>query len=203
MTDTLTSYWNGLSERDRMMLRVLGVFFLGVLGYLVGFRLLWSWNISLSDELREETERFETYSGRTANEQALMKRLRSYESVRTSLNQNLLPGETPDLAMPELNKIIKDLASKHGVEVSRIQPGTPKDVNEFTVVSVNMPIRCTTTQLKNFLYDLETHQRLLFIPEMNVRISQRRNPTDVKVDLTVSGLIRKPRDPALDKEEKS
>lgn len=184
--------WSNLSDRDRLMLKILAAF-VGSLALFFGVvDPLWAYHTQLTREVEDEIDLYEKYLKTIVNEKSVKREIKAYENVINSLDRSLIPGETPDLALPELNKIIKDLARKNKINVDRLAPRNPRELDVFSVVSVKFPVRATTEQLKNFLYDIETHERLLIVEELQVRVQRLRNPRDFKAEFVVSGLIRKP-----------
>jgi Tfp pilus assembly protein PilO len=188
----LKQTWSNLSARDQLMLRILAAFLAAFFVYIFGIQTAWGWYTTTRSSLDLELEKFERYSRRIAAQPLIRRELAAYAGLKEVLDTSLLPATTPESATPKLNTIVKQLAQKNGVNVQRLMPRNIKEYKEFHVISVQFPVTCTTTQLLNFIYDIETHERLLLMPEITIRVTRRHNPTDIRADIVVAGLIRRP-----------
>jgi hypothetical protein len=104
----------------------------------------------------------------------------------------LLPGDNPNVAGAELQKILKDFADQSGVEITQKNTLPEKKVQDMlTKVSVVIQTNCDLDQLVQFMTAIENYQKLLKIEEFI--ITSFRNPAqkryDIRPSLTVVGYI--------------
>ncbi len=131
---------------------------------------------------RETLRREETYR----------KRLESYGRRLDQDMTRLLPGDNPNVAGAELQKILKDFADKSGVEITQKNTLPEKKVQDtLTKVSVVIQTNCDMDQLVQFMTAIENYEKLLKIEEFI--ITSFRNPAqkryDIRPSLTVVGYI--------------
>ncbi len=113
---------------------------------------------------------------------------------------SLLQGSNPSLAAAGLQEIINEIASQSGISVSSVRVLPSSSVEMYTEI----PIRIQTTGgilgLKDFLYRIENHTKLLSIKETNIyaprspvrRRGQKASEAtgNLRTDLVISGFIR-------------
>lgn len=145
---------------------------------------------------RETLRREETYR----------KRLESYGKRLDQDMTRLLPGDNPNVAGAELQKILKDFADKSGVEITQKNTLPEKKVQDtLTKVSVVIQTNCDMDQLVQFMTAIENYEKLLKIEEFI--ITSFRNPAqkryDIRPSLTVVGYISSRESKPAEKPENS
>jgi hypothetical protein len=89
-----------------------------------------------------------------------------------------------------LQDILKTLSAKNNINIKSEKVLDRKPVDAFQRIPVQIEFTSTITNLKNFLYDIETYNKLLIINDLTVRVTSRRNPRDVRTTLVVVGLMK-------------
>ncbi len=115
------------------------------------------------------------------------------EEYRQRLKQDLtrcIPGENSAIAGAELQKVLKDLADKNGVEIIRrdVQREQKLD-NNLVRVSVHVETQCALDQLVGFLAAIENYNKLLSVDELSVTSFRMQKRWEIRPGLTVSGFI--------------
>jgi type II secretory pathway component PulM len=129
---------------------------------------------------RETLNREETY--RTRIEQ-YMKHLQE-DMTR------LLPGDNPNVAGAELQKILKDFADANGVEITQMNVLPEKNVQDrISRVSVRIETNCVLDQLMPFLTNIENYGKFLTIDEFMITGFMIQKKPVIRPSLTVSGYI--------------
>ena len=122
------------------------------------------------------------------------------ETYRTRLDQytkhlqddmtRLLPGDNPNVAGAELQKILKDFADRSGVEIMQMSVLPEKSAQEkITRVSVRIETNCVLEQLVQFLTDVENYDKFLTIDEFTITSFPVQKKYIIRPSLTVSGYI--------------
>jgi hypothetical protein len=106
----------------------------------------------------------------------------------------LLPGDNPNVAGAELQKILKDFADQSGVEIIQKNILQEKKVQDsLTKVSVRIDTKCNMEQIVQFLAAIENYDKFLRIDEFTIFGSSFGMGTQKKVEirpsLTVAGYI--------------
>ncbi len=125
-------------------------------------------------------------------EEIYRKRLELYGKRLDQDRTRLLPGDNPNVAGAELQKILKDFADQSGVEITQKNTLPEKKVQDMlTKVSVVIQTNCDLDQLVQFMTAIENYEKLLKIEEFI--ITSFRNPAqkryDIRPSLTVVGYI--------------
>jgi len=124
---------------------------------------------------REESfiKRIDQYSGRLKGEMGL-----------------LLPGENPNVAGAELQKILKDFADQSGVEITQKNILPEKKVQDLlTKVSVRIDTNCNLEQLVQFMTAIENHEKYLKIEECMINGFRIQKRYEIRPSLTIAGYI--------------
>lgn len=108
-----------------------------------------------------------------------------------STRGRLLPGEKPPVAAASLQQIIDQVARETNVEIKSQKIDKPKEHAQVLEVPVEVVFLCNVGELKNFIYRIEGHPKLLIIPRWSIRVPNHRDPKQVQVNLTISGFIMK------------
>jgi type II secretory pathway component PulM len=106
----------------------------------------------------------------------------------------LLPGDNPNVAGAELQKMLKDFADQSGVEIIQKNILQEKKVQDsLTKVSVRIDTKCNMEQIVQFLSAIENYEKYLKVDEFTIFGSSFGSGTQKKVEirpsLTVAGYI--------------
>jgi len=121
-------------------------------------------------------------------EEELDRTVKIYETVQ----QKLLPGETPQLGAVNLQEIIKRLSEKNGIGIRSFRILEPKELNVYRKVSVQIDFNPVNSMLGlgQFLHDIEHHEKELMISEMDLLVMNPRMPTNIQGSLVISGWMK-------------
>lgn len=126
-----------------------------------------------------------TYRGETE------KRATEAKTELGEAEKGLIPGDKPAVGAAELQKVLKDMASSTGIEIKSERIINPVEMDTYSIISVEITFISTVAKLRDLLYSIETSPFILSIPDMKIRVMNIMNPTDIHVNLTVRGLIKK------------
>ena len=133
--------------------------------------------------------KYEDYlKNRKTIEEELDRTLKVYETVQ----QRLLPGETPQLGAANLQEIVKKLSEKNNVAIRSFRILEPKEMNVYRKISLHIDFNPINSMLSlgQFLYDIENHPKELMISEMNLLVFNPRMPSNIQGSLVISGLMK-------------
>lgn len=115
------------------------------------------------------------------------------EQYRKRLEQDrarLLPGDNPNVAGAELQKVLKDLADHSGVEIIRKDIQREQKVQDNLIkVSVRIETNCVADQLVQFLAAIENYDKFLTLDELSINSFPIQKRYEIRPALTVSGYI--------------
>lgn len=134
-----------------------------------------------------------------SREQAYRARLAQYQKLLNQDMTRLLPGDNPNVAGAELQKLLKDFADQNGVEITQksIQP-EKKLANGLTKVTVRIDVNCGPEQLVKFLAAIENYEKFLTVDDFTVNSFkiQTQKRYEIRPNMAVSGYINAPSKPA-------
>ncbi len=118
------------------------------------------------------------------------------EQYRQRLQQSrslFLPGDNASIAGAELQKVLKDLADRSGVDIIRrtIQP-EQKLQNGIVKIKVNIETSCQPEQLVQFLAAVENYEKRLVVEELMINSFRIQRRYETRPNLTVAGFIYVP-----------
>jgi hypothetical protein len=178
----------GKREKKALILGGIAVFF--ILSYL-----LYDWFIGYTNDLRsrKDAKRLQLIHliGKIAEKGETEKRITGVKTELEEVEKGLIPGDKPAVGAAELQKILKDTASSAGIEIRSERILNPIDINDYSIISVEVAFVSTTARFRDLIYSIETSPFILVIPDMKIRVTNLRNPTDIQVNLTVRGLIKR------------
>ena len=146
----------------------------------------------MGDEIfmkRKVIQRYDEFlQNRKAIEEDLQRSQKQYEEIQ----QRLLPGETPQIGAATLQEIVKKLADKNGIGIRSFKIVEPKETIPYRKVSIQIEINPVNNLLSlgQFFYDIEHHEKKLFISEMEVLVFNVRAPNSIQGNLVITGLMK-------------
>ena len=185
-----------ISSRERRLLMAGGAALLAFLAinYVVAPAI--SSQIQVRTEYREKLQALERHQLVVEGKRRYEKRFADAEQVFTQLQRRLLPGEKLTLAAADLQAMLHQAAGESGVTIGSESIHSPKKVEGFTQVSVELLLNAYLKKLRDFLYKIETSGKLLTVPKLIVNAHFPRPGAELVVTVLVSGY-------ALPLEEKS
>lgn len=128
----------------------------------------------------------ETLSG----EEIYKARLEQYSKQLEQDMTKLLPGDNPNVAAAELQKMLKDFADRSSVEITGRNVLAPKKPeNGIQKVSVRIDTNCNPEQLVQFLTAVENCEKFLTIDELTINSIRVLRRFELRPNLTISGYI--------------
>lgn len=115
------------------------------------------------------------------------------EQYRRRLAQDrtrLLPGDNPSIASAELQKVLKDIADRNGIEILRKDTQAQKRLQDDLIkVSVRVEINCVPDQLVQFLAAVESYEQSLTVDLLAINSFRIQKRYEIRPSITISGYI--------------
>jgi len=123
-------------------------------------------------------------------EDAYRKRAEQFSGRLLKQMELLLPGDNPNVAGAELQKILKDFADQSGVEITQKNILPEKKVQDLlTKVSVRIDTNCNLEQLVQFIAAIENYEKYLKIDECMINGFRIQKRYEIRPSLTIAGYI--------------
>lgn len=115
------------------------------------------------------------------------------EQYTVHLQQNrrrLLPGENPNIAEADLQKLLMSFADQSGVEINRKNTLPDEEIGDDLIkVSVSIEVNCDLDQLIQFLAAIQNHDKFLKVEQFQITSFQTQRRQQIRPSLTVVGYI--------------
>ena len=126
-------------------------------------------------------------------EEVYKKHIEQYRGHLEKERTLLLPGNNPNVAGAELQRILKDFADQSGVEITQKNILPERKIQDLlTKVSVRIDINCNPEQLVQFLTAIENYEKYLKIDECMINGFRIQKRFEIRPSLTIAGYISLP-----------
>ena len=151
---------------------------------------------SWSQDLTRKRQLLVRYQALRESKGKVAQALQALKNTVGQMEGQFLAGGNPAVASADLQEILKNVTSAHGVQMTSTKVLQPRDAGPYQEVPVQVQLAANVTQLVTVLYHLEHHKKLLFIPELEINAprwmaKQKETDQPVQVNLVVTGLIKK------------
>ena len=115
------------------------------------------------------------------------------EQYTAHLQQNmtrLLPGDNPNIAEADLQKLLMSFADQSGVEINRKNTLPDEEIGDDLIkVSVNIEINSNLDQLIQFLAAIQNHDKFLKVEQFQITSYSSQRRQRIRPTMTVMGYI--------------
>jgi Tfp pilus assembly protein PilO len=119
--------------------------------------------------------------------QLKLRKLKKESRKRTS---SFLKGETPSLSAADLQKIIDGIAEENGVKIKSVKVLDSIQQKGLTAIPIQTMFNCDLTMLEKFTSSIENNKKLLTIPELKIRVKNKRKPAGISVTMIITGFVQ-------------
>jgi type II secretory pathway component PulM len=191
-----SQHLEGLEPRQRRLALIGGATLLLVLLYLVVISPIMALRDSWTQDLARKRLLLAKYQILIAGKAKVIQANQKMKAALAQAEGQFLSGTNAAVASAELQEIVKKLTRDNGVQMTSAKVMTPREAGPYLEVPVQVQLSCTTGQLLLILYQIEHHQKLLFVPELEVNAPRwmergAQKSTALQVNLVVSGVIKK------------
>jgi hypothetical protein len=120
------------------------------------------------------------------------KRLKLLKGALKRLEPQLFSAKTTSLAAAELQNILKTLSTANEIDIKSTKVLDTEVIEKtYEKIPVQLITESYVMHLVNFLYDIETHDKILVIPQLNIDITNYRRPDKVRTTLVIAGFRKR------------
>jgi hypothetical protein len=107
--------------------------------------------------------------------------------------ERLLPMNNPSIAGAELQKVLKELADRNGIEILRRDIQREQKLQDNIVkIPVRVETNCAPEQLVQFLVSIQNYERSLTVDQLVINSFRIQKKYEIRPAVTVSGYIEVP-----------
>ncbi len=190
---------NPLGEKMRLIKRRS----LFILLSLVGLLAVYFWGIvplleskrKIEEEIKIKSRLITKYQEYIQGRKALEEDLGKIKLKLENIKKRLIEGETPQLASANLQEMVKKMAASKDIQIRSFRILEPKDLIYYRKISIQIDFNPTPSLLNliQFLNEIETHEKMMVVSEMDLLVFNIRMPNNIQGNLTISGWMEKER----------
>lgn len=190
---------NPLGEKPRLIKRKTLFALLSLIGLIV----IYFWGITpwleskrkMEEEIKIKSHLISKYQEYVHGKKELEEDLGNIKMRLGNIKKRLIEGETPQLASANLQEIIKKMASSKDIQIRSFRILEPKDLTYYRKISIQIDFTPTHSLLNllQFLNEIENHEKIMAISEMDLLVFNIRMPNNIQGNLTISGWMEKER----------
>jgi Tfp pilus assembly protein PilO len=131
------------------------------------------------------------YRQMLSQEEIYQKQVEQYSAQLEQDMTRLLPGDNPNVAEADMQKLLKSFADQSGLEITRINTLPDEKIEDDLIkVSVSIEVNSDLAQLVRFLTEIQNHEKFLKIEQFQITGIQTQRRQQIRPSLTVVGYIR-------------
>jgi len=168
------------------LIGALTLYFLGIIPWLEAKK-------KMEEEIQMKQHLVLKYQEYINGKKGIEEDLRNLRLRFENIKKRLIEGETPQLASANLQEIIKKIATSKDIQIRSFRILEPKDLNYYRRISIQIDFNPTHSLLNlvQFLSEIENHEKMLNVSEMDLLVFNIRMPNNIQGNLTISGWMEK------------
>lgn len=197
----MMQFWNRLSTRERTLTLVAVAVFVGGILYDRVVTPLIERRALVREQLVLQPELFKRSLGYLTREQDIQRELEEARRRVESMDQLLWAGDTPSVIAAELQKAVRGIAAREGVQIATTRVLDSTEAGPFLRIPIQVDIVGKIEQVANLIKYLDSNRKYLIVDEVNIRAAGRRRPRgrgrsaqqesdELRASLVISGVAR-------------
>jgi len=134
--------------------------------------------------IRRYTIALEEAAARPAADSDLQARLKQ-------VDDRLFTGKTIQLVAADIQKIVDGAARQSELAIRTVRVMDSETVDAFVAVPIQVIFESDLTRLTKFITLIESNRKLLTIPELQVRVKNRRMPREITLTMKIAGYMKR------------
>jgi type II secretory pathway component PulM len=146
-----------------------------------------------SDDIRMKQELFGRYQNVAARSEQVDADHARIRRTLSRIEAGLLSGATESLAAVEIQNIINTIASANKIKIDTMQVMRTREAEDagYAMIPVRFAFGSDIPQLKDMLYGIESHDKLLLVADGSFALSVTARNGAIRSTITVEGLMKK------------
>lgn len=197
----MMQFWHRLSRRERTLALTAAIILVGGLLYDRVVVPLMERRAVVREQLVLQPERFEKSLEYLTREAEINTQLEEARERVQSMDRLLLAGDTPSVIAAELQKVVRDIAAKEGVQIATTRVLDSADAGGFLRIPIQVDVVGKIDQVANLIKDIDSNPKYLIVDEVNIRsagkrrarrnVRSRRESDELRVSLVIYGVAKK------------
>ena len=98
--------------------------------------------------------------------------------------------EKESLVAARIQQDIEQICRSNGIELHRSRVLKPEKMGNYKKIPIQVIFHGSITDVNRIIFTLKNRQKYLSIPEVEIRVTKRKNPKTVMTTMTVYGIMR-------------
>lgn len=107
------------------------------------------------------------------------------------VEERLFKGQTIQLAAADIQRIVDSAARQSELSIRTVRVLDAENTDAFVGIPIQVIFDSDLTRLSKFIALVENNRKLLTIPEMQIRVKNRRQPREITVTMKIAGYMKK------------
>jgi type II secretory pathway component PulM len=178
-----------ISKREKRFLLFGGVAVAGLLAGVYLVEPLVRAQQRVREDIRQKTALLERHQLLASDHERYQRRVEALRAEVRQAEVSSFTGAKLPLVAAEIQGMLAKFAEEAGLTIARQNVPTPKQVDQFTQVNVELSVRGDRRALRDFLHKLQAAPKLLTIPRITIRVAPGRGDAALLADLQVAGYV--------------
>jgi Tfp pilus assembly protein PilO len=178
-----------VSKRERYFITLCAVCIMCFLGYkFVYLRFAQSYRYNQIRMTTLETK-YLSHKNLAAQGISIQRSLTSIRNELKKVESRFFSGDKDSLVAARIQQIIQQICMENGIKIQQSRVLKSQEIGRYRAVNVQAVFQGSITALNRIVFALTNNQKYLSIPELEIRVTNRRKPTTVRATMTVSGIM--------------
>lgn len=185
-------FYKKTGSSNKKLFWIIALSLIMIIIYLFGIKPGMEFINQSEEEIVLKRNALEKYDEYLKSKKKIEDELNLLQAYYDGIQKRLIPGETPQLCLANLQEIIKRLSEKSGIGIRSFRTLELKETPFFKKISIHVEINPTNSMLNlgQFIYDIEHYEKELVISEMELMVLNPRAPNNIQGSLVISGFIK-------------
>ena len=162
-------FWNRLSKRERGLALLAMIVFVGIIFYDRVVTPLIERRTWVRDQLLSQPELFNRSMQYLGREKEMKTRLEEARRRVKAMDRVLLVGDTPSVIAAALQKVVRDIAAKEGIQIATTRVLDSTEAGSFLRIPIQVDVVGKIDQVANLIKFLDSNPKYLIVDEVNIR----------------------------------
>jgi len=113
------------------------------------------------------------------------------QALLRQAEERLFKGQTIQLAAADIQRIVDSAARQSELSIRTVRVLDSEGADAFVSIPIQVIFDSDLTRLTKFVSLIENNRKLLTIPELQIRVKNRRQPREITVTMKIAGYMKK------------
>ena len=153
--------------------------------------------LSLIQSYRYKQIRIDTLEAKYVSHREMMaqsnsinKSLDLLKKELTKVESRFFPPEKESLVAARIQQDIEQICMHNGIKLRRSGVLKTEKIGSYKKISIQVIFQGSITAFHRIIFAIHNHKKYLSIPEVEIRVTTRRDPKTIMTTMTVYGIMR-------------